>query len=272
MRRDEEARSWDSAAGCQRWDRRHPAGTDPEAFEEALEAFAEPKRSWTVLARHSTRTAARTLPHPPRGRRLGENTERRFGRIDDGVFFGFDSDEENEGGTLRQLFSNGTFMNGDTVCTIPVETEPASANVRNVGRRTQPLFGLGLVDALPDSVFDANAARQRAAVRGVAQRVPVSLPDPRDPSQSIGSLRVGRFGWKGLVPSLLVFSGDAYARTRRGSHPELLQRHLHPRVRGGEPSQQHPATASCNGGDLAPAQPPGNPQVPEVTRRRGRTM
>jgi CxxC motif-containing protein (DUF1111 family) len=93
---------------------------------------------------------------------------------------------------------------------VPQERDAAEATVRNVGRRTQPLFGLGLVDAMPDSFFDQLAAAQPAAVRGTVNRVPVVVPNPGDPSQSLGSTRVARFGWKAGVPSLLQFSADAY--------------------------------------------------------------
>ena len=40
--------------------------------------------------------------------------------------------------------------------------------------------------------------------------MPVFLPNPGDPSQSVLSTRVGRFGWKAGVPSLTQFSADAY--------------------------------------------------------------
>jgi CxxC motif-containing protein (DUF1111 family) len=88
--------------------------------------------------------------------------------------------------------------------------DPPAATIRNVGRLAQPLLGLGLVDSLPDSFFDALAASQPAAIRGVARRVPILVPNPGDPSQTLGGMRVGRFGWKGGVPSLLQFSADAY--------------------------------------------------------------
>ena len=185
----------------------------------------------------------------------GAQIERRFGRVDNGVFFAYDTDEDNQGGTLRQLFSNAPYTSNGVTCTIPVEVEPATANVKNVGRRTTPLFGLGLVDAMPDAFFDKLAAAQPAAVRGVAQRVPVVLPDPRDPTQSIGSLRVGRFGWKGLVPTLLVFSGDAYDNEMgittqscfRGVSIKEFSVENHPNNIAPPPE--------CNGGDLAPPQP-----------------
>jgi CxxC motif-containing protein (DUF1111 family) len=150
------------------------------------------------------------------------------------------------------------------LCQIPVEVTPASANVRNVGRRTQPLFGLGLVDAMPDAFFDQIAAAQPPAIRGIAQRVPVVLPDPRDSSQSIGSLRVGRFGWKGLVPTLLVFSGDAYDNEMGITTQSCVQGQtiLEFAVENFPNNVLPPA--GCNGGDLAPLQP-AHPDVPTFT-------
>ena len=150
----------------------------------------------------------------------GPNTERRFGRFVNGIFDPLDE----LGGTLRQLFTVGNFNNPDlpaasrgrcqagnpTLCCVPVEVEPPQATVRNVGRVTQTLFGLGLVDAMPDSFFDGLRAAQPASIRGIVNRVPVFLPNPGDPSQALLSTRVGRFGWKAGVPSLTQFSGDAY--------------------------------------------------------------
>jgi CxxC motif-containing protein (DUF1111 family) len=63
---------------------------------------------------------------------------------------------------------------------------------------------------MPDSFFVQLAAAQPAAIRGVVSHVAVIFPDPKDPSQAVGSLRVGRFGWKGGVPNLLQFAADAY--------------------------------------------------------------
>ena len=150
----------------------------------------------------------------------GPNTERRFGRFVNGIFDPLDE----LGGTLRQLFTVANFNNPNlpaasrgrcqagnpTLCCVPAEVDPPQATVRNVGRVTQSLFGLGLVDAIPDSFFDGLAAAQPAAIRGVVNRVPVFLPNPGDPSQGILTTRVGRFGWKSGVPSLMQFSADAY--------------------------------------------------------------
>ncbi|HEX2689678.1 MAG TPA: di-heme oxidoredictase family protein [Kofleriaceae bacterium] len=137
----------------------------------------------------------------------GVQIERRFGKFVNGVFKSLDE----EGGSLRQLFTVGTFTgsNGQT-CTASLEHEPTDATVHDVGRLTTPLFGLGLVDAMPDSFFDNLAANEPASVRGIANRVTVLLPNPKDPSQTVGGTRVGRFGWKAGIANLVQFSADAY--------------------------------------------------------------
>jgi CxxC motif-containing protein (DUF1111 family) len=137
----------------------------------------------------------------------GNPIERRFGRFANNVF----DPLANRGGSLRQLFTVGAFtgLNGQR-CNVPLEVEPAEATVHNVGRLTTPLFGLGLVDAMPDSFFDGLAAAEPASVRGIVNRVRILLPNPDDASQRVGGTRVGRFGWKAGVPNLVQFSADAY--------------------------------------------------------------
>ena len=137
----------------------------------------------------------------------GVQIERRFGKFTNGIF----NNLANEGGSLRQLFTVGTFTgtNGQT-CTVPLEHEPADATVHNVGRLTTPLFGAGLIDAIPDSVIIANANAQPTSIRGTVNTVKVLLPNPADPTQAVNSSRVGRFGWKGGIASLVQFSADAY--------------------------------------------------------------
>jgi CxxC motif-containing protein (DUF1111 family) len=136
----------------------------------------------------------------------GEQIERRFGRVANGVFRNL----PNEGGSLRQLQTLGTFSNGTRTCTVPLEREPADATVHNVGRLTTPLFGLGLVDAMPDSFFVQLANAEPAGVRGIVKMAPVLLPNPRDSSQAIGTVRVARFGWKDDISNLATFAADAY--------------------------------------------------------------
>ncbi|HEX4473734.1 MAG TPA: di-heme oxidoredictase family protein [Polyangiaceae bacterium] len=137
----------------------------------------------------------------------GDAIERRFGRFDKGVF----NPLANEGGSLRQLQTLGMWTNNKgQACNVPLEVEPADATVHNVGRMTTPLFGLGLVDAMPDSFFTGLAKSEASSIRGTANVVNIVLPNPSDSSQSIGSQRVGRFGWKAGVPTLVQFSADAY--------------------------------------------------------------
>ncbi len=83
------------------------------------------------------------------------------------------------------------------------ESVPAIANLV-VKRRTTPLFGLGLVDATPDSELVALAQAQAAHGGGISGRVNV-VDNIR-----AGMKTAGKFGWKAQVPSLLQFAGDAY--------------------------------------------------------------
>ena len=136
----------------------------------------------------------------------GVQIERRFGKVVNGVFH----DLAAEGGSLRQLFSLGAFTGkGGVACNVPVEHEPTDATVHNVGRLTTPLFGAGLMEAIPDSVIVANASAQPTSIRGIVSNVKVLLPNPRQPS-TINTTRVGRFGWKAGIATLAQFAADAY--------------------------------------------------------------
>src|SRR5262245_40290074 len=136
----------------------------------------------------------------------GQQVESRFGRLVNGTFDTMAS----VGGSLRQLFGIGGFNVGGLNCNSGTDANPAAGATIFAGRLTTPLFGLGLVDSLPDSAFDALAAREPAAIRGIVTRVTTVLPNPLDPEQATGRTRVGRFGWKAGVPNLGQFSGDAY--------------------------------------------------------------
>lgn len=75
---------------------------------------------------------------------------------------------------------------------------PAGANLSSV-RITPPLYGLGLVDAIPQSVILAGAVPKEGGVQGRPNWV--MGPD--------GVKRVGRFGWKADVARLEHFVGQA---------------------------------------------------------------
>src|SRR5262249_2823279 len=117
----------------------------------------------------------------------------------------------------------------------------------------------------PDSFFDGLAAAQPVQQRGVANRVAVVLPDPRDPTQSIGSTRVGRFGWKGGVPGLTQFSADAYTNEMGITTQHCFNgTSILACANENLPNNIAPA-AGCNGGDLKPANPAGVADVPVFT-------
>jgi CxxC motif-containing protein (DUF1111 family) len=127
-----------------------------------------------------------------------ERTVTRFARRTNGIYDAL----ANLGGSLMQDHAIGP-ADGSTH-TFHAEVVPRSANL-TVQRRSTPLFGLGLVDATPDSDFVALAAMQAASRRdGVAGRV--SLVD----NIRAGMKTVGKFGWKAQVPTLFQFAGDAY--------------------------------------------------------------
>jgi CxxC motif-containing protein (DUF1111 family) len=103
------------------------------------------------------------------------------------------------GGSLIQTGGIGRWA----TCHFIGETVPPAATVV-AGRRATPLFGLGLVDALPNQTFFDLARRQAWHRPEIAGRPHVVI------DVATGKPAVGRFGWKSQVASLLVFSGDAY--------------------------------------------------------------
>jgi CxxC motif-containing protein (DUF1111 family) len=76
---------------------------------------------------------------------------------------------------------------------------PAGANVTSV-RNTPPLFGTGLIDAIPDHVI--RAGESRAGHDGVRGRA--NLVRGLD-----GRVHVGRFGWKADTANLRLFVAEA---------------------------------------------------------------
>jgi CxxC motif-containing protein (DUF1111 family) len=113
---------------------------------------------------------------------------RRFGRNVQGRFDPLDA----LGGSLLQDFAIDPAVQ---------EVIPNEATVV-VLRQSTPLYGAGLIEAIPDTVLIQNAQRPKPdGVRGRAARVL---------DVASGQVRVGRFGWKCQQATLLSFSGDAY--------------------------------------------------------------
>jgi CxxC motif-containing protein (DUF1111 family) len=98
-------------------------------------------------------------------------------------------------GSLFQIFSIPTHTCQPVI--------PPEANV--ISRRVPiPLFGAGLVEAIPDEVLlalDDADDRDRDGISGRAARVT---------DIASGHRRVGRFGWKAQHATLMAFGADAY--------------------------------------------------------------
>jgi CxxC motif-containing protein (DUF1111 family) len=122
----------------------------------------------------------------------GAITETRFGAsLANGGF----NPIPNEGNTLLHQMA----INIETQETIPKDATIVAH------RKTTPLFGLGLIEAIPDWTILANV--HRPAVDGVTGKGAI-LND--SVTQGIGINKVGRFGWKAQQSTVLAFSGDAY--------------------------------------------------------------
>ena len=131
---------------------------------------------------------------------VGGGSERvvtRFGTITNGAF----DPLAQYGGSLIQDHAI-THADG-SVHNFAPESVPAQATIV-AHRRTPPLFGLGYVDAVPDQTFIDLAAAEARRDDGTAGHVAVVN------NVATGLHSVGKFGWKNQVPSLFVFSGDAY--------------------------------------------------------------
>lgn len=117
-------------------------------------------------------------------------TVTRFGRImRGGRFDPFD----NQGGSLLQRFAITPELQ---------EVVPREASV--VAQRvTTPLFGLGLIEAIPDATLIEAAARSNKP-DGVRGRAAVIV------DVETGKQRIGRLGWKAQHASVLAFAADAY--------------------------------------------------------------
>lgn len=131
---------------------------------------------------------------------IGGGSERvvtRFGTITDGHF----NPLAQFGGSLIQ--DHAITPADGSVHTFTPESVPSAATIV-AHRRTTPLFGLGFVDAVPDQTFIELASQEAQRGDGTAGRVNMLT------NVATGLQSVGKFGWKDQVPSLFVFSGDAY--------------------------------------------------------------
>jgi CxxC motif-containing protein (DUF1111 family) len=118
----------------------------------------------------------------------------RIGALRNGVY----SDLTELGGPLLQARSLKEFLPN-----YPVRGEVVPPGAQFVAHRiTTPLFGAGLIEAIPDdSILALSRLQQPDGIRGVPNMVV---------NAETGNTEVGRFGWKAQVSNLHVFAADAY--------------------------------------------------------------
>lgn len=162
------------------------------AFEEGRQRFVTPETPETGLGpvfNGRTCVACHQQPVPGGSGNDPGDLVIRFGRQDGGRFdplLGL-------GGPHLQQLSVATEL---PACHLPGEVVPAPANITS--RRQPPaLFGLGLLQAIPDTAILAHADPGDADGDGIAGRA--------NASQGI----IGRFGWKAAVATVADFVGLA---------------------------------------------------------------
>jgi cytochrome c551/c552 len=178
-------------------------------FDAGLDEFQDDESLEEGLGPVFNESSCVTCHNAPVGGTTGRS-ETRFGRTGAG---GFDPLAE-LGGSLLQDHAIGLVSTPAGSHTFAAEAVPASANV-TAQRITTPLFGLGLVDAVPDGIFFALARLEAIYAPTTAGR-PNLVTEIRT-----GATRVGRFGWKAQVPTLHQFAGDAYLNEMGVTSPEF---------------------------------------------------
>lgn len=186
------------------------AGITPaelDRFRLGLEDFLEVEEAEEGLGPAFNGTSCAVCHSIPAVGGGGLVAEVRAGiRGPDGSFRPAFATDTDPGGTLFQIFS----IPGHACQPVP----PPEANV--VARRIPiPLFGAGLVDAIPDADILARADPHDQNLDGIRGRAALV----RDVAS--GQLRVGRFGWKAQHATLEAFAGDAY-RNEMGITNELF--------------------------------------------------
>jgi len=185
----------------------HLTGISDEEFQQARAEFnrtTSPDDGLGPIFNERSCGGCHKLPIPGGA---GDEPAERFGRFRaDGTFDSLST----EGGPLLHNLTLGVWVNKDgKTCEVPTERVPDDATV-TTNRLPPALFGIGLLDTIPDEFFDALAAAEPAAVRGSVNRVHVQLPDVEDPTQHVGGTRVGRLTWKAATVGVTEFAAAAF--------------------------------------------------------------
>ena len=181
--------------------------TEFEEFALGLDDFLEVEDPEEGLGPAFNNTSCAGCHNVPAIGGIAQVTTVRAGIQDpDGSF----RDIEPSRGSLFQLFSVPTHGCQSVI--------PPEANV--ISRRAPiPLFGAGLVEAIADETIEALADPNDLDGDGISGRAPLVV------DRATGDERVGRFGWKSQVATLLDFSGDAY-RNEMGITNDLFPEEL----------------------------------------------
>ena len=185
-------------------------GMTPAEFEEfrlGLDDFLEVETAEEGLGPAYNATSCAGCHSIPAIGGIAPVTTVRAGiRDTNGAFRDFDPAR----GSLFQLFSIPTHGCQSVI--------PPEANV--ISRRVPiPLFGAGLIEAISDTTILALADPNDADGDGVSGRAALIT------DRASGDVRVGRFGWKAQIATLLEFGGDAY-RNEMGITNDLFPEEL----------------------------------------------
>lgn len=172
------------------------AGLPPDVlaqFEAGQEEFESPEKVSEGLGPVFNDVSCVACHSNPKVGGDSSITETRFGRTTKGKF-----DPMPEfGGSLLQV------RGVDPAHGCGPEIVPKESTII-AKRKTTSLFGLGLVDHVPDATLLELARAQRVNRPEVAGQ-PSIVKDATS-----GRHRVGRFGWKAQVATLVTFAADAY--------------------------------------------------------------
>jgi CxxC motif-containing protein (DUF1111 family) len=165
---------------------------EQQAFEEGLEEFTEVETLEEGLGPVFNGVSCAACHFSPAIGGDSPVVETRFGTLDKKQFDPLLSG----GGSLIQTDGIGA-VNG---CIFDGETVHDDATIV-AGRKTTPLFGAGLIEAIPDDSLRQLADQQPSAIKGKVHGVKEVFSPQR---------RAGRFGHKAQTATLRQFSGDAY--------------------------------------------------------------
>ncbi|MBN8419277.1 MAG: c-type cytochrome [Verrucomicrobia bacterium] len=157
-------------------------------FLDGKEDFEDTETEAGGLGPIFNRSSCVTCHNAPVTGGAGPINVTRFGRTENGVF----NPLATLGGSLQQEMEINAVLH---------EVVPPEANVV-AHRNSTPLFGLGLMEAIPDQEILRNV--RRTPLDGVLGKV------SRVADAATGKTLIGRFGWKAQQATLLSFAGDAY--------------------------------------------------------------